>query len=95
MSDHYCCKSCGLRECICFVEDIPDQPFYLDKFCIRGPEYKIVSGIDMQKLDIYQIFGEKWYKTIEEAKAARIQMMKIERNSLISRIKHLDSEISS
>lgn len=95
MSDHYCCKKCGLRECICFVEDIPDQAFYLEKFCIQGPFYKIVPGTAMQKVDIYKIFAEKWYDSVDAAKVARKEMMLVEKHNLLARIAYLDSEISS
>jgi hypothetical protein len=95
MSDHYCCKKCGLRECVCFVEDIPDSPFYHGKFCIRGANYKITPGIEMDKMTIYEKFAEKWYDTYEQAVEARNKMLLIEKARMEARLAYLNKEISS
>lgn len=89
------CKKCGLRECICFIEDVPDAPFYHGKFCIRGANYKITPGIDMDGVDIYQKFSERWYETEAEAIAARKGMLKIERDRIAARLAYLNKEIQS
>lgn len=95
MSDHYCCKRCGLRECICFIEDIPEAPYYHDKYCIRGPMYEILSGKDLPKQTTFQLYGEKWYNSREEAQTARLAMLKLEKTRLEARIQYLDKEISA
>jgi hypothetical protein len=86
---HYCCKRCGLRECICFIEDIPEFPFYYDKYCIRGPEYQIYLGQELETKDIYILFAQKWYDTLAEAKKARETMIGIELLRLKDRIEWL------
>lgn len=89
MSDHYCCRKCGLQECICFVEDLPEHPYYYDKYCIRGPQYKITVGQELKIKDIYVLHAEKWYNTLAEAKIAREAMINIELLRLKDRIEWL------
>lgn len=93
MGSHYTCDKCGLQQCICFVEDLPDQPFYYGKFCIRGPGYIITKGEDTDKLTIYQRFAEKWYDTYEEALSARLLMLTTEKLRMQARLEYLAREI--
>lgn len=89
------CKKCGLQDCICFVEDIPDAPFYHGKWCIRGPNYKITTGKEMDAASLYERFAEKWYETLEEARTARKNMMLVEKDRMLARIAYLDKELSA
>lgn len=57
--------------------------------------YEILSGKDLPKQTTFQLYGEKWYNSREEAQTARLAMLKLEKTRLEARIQYLDKEISA
>lgn len=89
------CNICKLNTCTCFVEDVPDPPFYLTKYCVYGPKYTIYVGAEHPKRkDLYELFAEKWYDTKDDAIAARRKMISKEISHLEARLRWLNGVLN-